>query len=396
MSDKIVCKICGEGVNFIPGHLKKAHPSTTKEQYQEDFPGAPMMSAQFKKEYERRKREKNAAKQSSKLQQIASNVVPFVSTNLVEKRPFHETFDLPLNSETARLGDPEKGGPIMIDVLANLPPELEEMVPEIDDSYVFDPIILKHGIMALQLNMPFYAWGAHGTGKTTFIEQICARTNRPLVRTQHTETTEEAHIIGQMVVRNQATEFDEGPLPDAMRRGIVYLADEYDVAHAGVHAVYQPVMEGKNLFIKEAPPGQRLIKPHELFRFVATGNTNGSGDETGLYAGTKIGNAANYSRFGITVKVPYPNPETETAMLVNRVGVSKKDAAALVDIATRIREQYDNGEISIPISPRELLSATTLGVMNSGKWNIGFQLAYTNRLGKTEAEAVQQVVQRVI
>jgi cobaltochelatase CobS len=218
---------------------------------------------------------------------------------------------------------------------------------------------------------------------------------RPYLRVQHTDTTEEAHIVGQMVVRNGATEFDYGPLAEAMIRGWVYLADEYDFAHPAVIAVYQAVLEGKPLYIKEAPPGQRMVKPHPNFRFLATGNTNGSGDDTGLYSGTKIGNAAAYSRFGITVKVDYPEPTVEVAILKGNVPVTQDVANKMVDFAGRIRTMYASGEISLPISPRELIRATMIGVIKGGKFRDGIALAYSNRLDATQSEAVKQTAQRI-
>lgn len=68
-----------------------------------------------------------------------------------------------------------------------------------------------------------------------------------------------------------------------MKHGWVYLADEYDFAFPQILGVYQPVLEGEALVIKEATPEWRRITPHERFAFIGTGNTNGSGDETGLY-----------------------------------------------------------------------------------------------------------------
>jgi cobaltochelatase CobS len=309
----------------------------------------------------------------------------------------HEVFELPLTDilrSPKRRGQAE-GDPRQVDVMENLSQTDQEMVPEIDESYVFRPEELVDVLMAIQLNMPLLAWGMHGTGKTSQIEQVCARTNRPWVRVQHTDTTEEAHIVGQMLVRDGATVFEYGPLAEAMINGWLYCADEYDFAHPAVIAVYQPILEGKALYIKEAPAGQRMIKPHPNFRFVATGNTNGSGDDTGLYSGTKIGNAAAYSRFGVTVQVHYPETTTEISILRSRIGVSQEISEKLVDFAGRIRTMYGNGELSLPISPRELIRAATIGMVRAGDFRKGIDLSYSNRLDSTQGEAVRQTAQRI-
>jgi cobaltochelatase CobS len=394
---KIQCALCGQDVHHIAKHLTESHPGTSVEDYQKQFPLAPLKSAAFEAA-ERSHLAKKAA-EAKGVQSMVAKILPFTPPNSVVKRPMHEVFELPLSAElrsSPKKGQTE-GDPIMIDTMepSVMTPDCIEAVPIVNEGYVFRIDEVKDLVMALQLNIPVLVWGYHGTGKTTAVEQICARTGRPMLRVQHTDTTEEAHIVGQMVVRNGATEFDYGPLAEAMMKGWVYLADEYDFAHPAVIAVYQAVLEGKPLYIKEAPPGMRTVKPHPNFRFVATGNTNGSGDDTGLYSGTKIGNAAAYSRFGITIQINYPDPKVEVAILKGNVPVTQDVADKMVDFAQRIRTMYGNGEISLPISPRELIRATMIGVIKGGAFRRGIELAYSNRLDSTQGEAVKQTAQRI-
>lgn len=400
MSDQIQCQICFEDIDHVGKHLKEAHPGVSIESYQSQFPGSPLTSPRFdRKAAERLQQKQQDAKVTNGMQNMVAKILPFTPPNSVTKQPLHETFEMPLD-DTMRSPPKKgqtKGDPIMIDVMnrSALDQESLDAIPEINDGYVFRPDELKDLVMAIQLNIPTLVWGYHGAGKTTVVEQVCARINRPYLRVQHTDTTEESHIVGQMVVRNGATEFDYGPLAEAMMRGWVYLADEYDFAHPAVIAVYQAVLEGKPLYIKEAPPHQRLVKPHPHFRFIATGNTNGSGDDTGLYSGTKIGNAAAYSRFGITIHVDYPEPKTEIAILKGSLPLTQDVAEKMVDFAGRIRTMYASGEISLPISPRELIRAAMIGVVKGGNFRRGIELAYSNRLDKTQGEAVSQTAQRV-
>lgn len=397
MSGMIKCEICGEEIHLVRKHLSDAHPHITEEEYRDIYPDAPLMSEAL--------REKAATvaadrkKQVEHQQKIMAKIIPLAQPGMATKKPMFEVFELPLDESvrTAPKRGQTEGDPIMIDVVerTSLSAEDQELIPEVDEGYVFRVEELKNALMALQLRIPLLLWGMHGTGKTTQIEQILARTNRPWVRVQHTDTTEEAHIVGQMVVRNGATEFDFGPLALAMLHGWAYVADEYDFAHPAVIAVYQPILEGKPLYIKEAPPSQRMIKPHPNFRFIATGNTNGSGDDTGLYSGTKIGNAAAYSRFGVTIQVHYPEQSTEIAILRQRLGLTQEIAETLVDFATSVRSQYQAGEISLPISPRELINAAMIGMVKGAKFRQGIELAYSNRLSPTEAEAVSQMAQRL-
>lgn len=392
----IECKLCGERTPHIPSHLKKAHPGVSDADYISAYPDAPMMSQEMADAIAAKAAER--AKQESQQNAMMAKVIPLSRPGSSTRMPMHEVFELPLTDE---LRAPAKrgqtiGDPIMIEVLdrAGMSKEDLEAIPEIDEGYVFRVAELKDAIMAVQLNLNLLLWGYHGSGKTTLIEQICARTNRPWIRVQHTDTTEEAHVVGQMVVRNGATEFDFGPLVVAMLNGWAYVADEYDFAHPAVIAVYQPVLEGKPLYIKEAPPSQRLIKPHPNFRMIATGNTNGSGDDTGLYSGTKIGNAAAYSRFGVTIHVEYPEKQTEISILRQRIGLTQDIADKMVELASTIRDMYAKGELSLPISPRELINASKLGMIKGGKFREGLELAYSNRLDQTQSEAVRNAAQR--
>jgi cobaltochelatase CobS len=215
-----------------------------------------------------------------------------------------------------------------------------------------------------------------------------------MLRVQHTMNTEESQILGQWTAVNGATKFELGPLALAMKRGWVYLADEYDFAMPSVLAVYQPVLEGKSLVIKEADAANRIIKPHPNFRFAATGNTNGSGDETGLCQGTAIQNAANYDRFGMVIKMEYMPKDQETKILINQTGVSEEDAAKIIDFASRVRENYDGSKISTTISPRTLINAAKLGRMR-GDYRMGISLSFANKLNKIDREVVDQLSQRI-
>lgn len=333
---------------------------------------------------------------------VAAPPAPAKSSS--ERKSFAATFGLGNNAAAKNV----KGGDIMIDVLTGVDSEYQPFIPPKDEAYVFNIDLLKTAMIAVQMNTPLLLWGVHGTGKTTLLEQFCAHTNRPAIRVQHTVSTEEAHILGQILVKNGETVFEPGPLAVAMKYGLFYIADEYDFALPNVCAVYQPVLEGKALIIKEAPKEWRVIEPHPNFRIAATGNTNGSGDETGLYQGTQIQNAANYSRFGVTAEVSYMSKKHETAVVASQARIHPRDAAKLVDFAQKVRDSFNGSEISTTISPRELINAGKLGrvmarpqELPDGTSSImpdlrrGLQLAFVNRLNSVDRQAVDDFAQHI-
>lgn len=375
---RITCRICNAEVHSIQLHLRNDHPDWTIERYKEEYPDAPVFSPLAE------------AKMKEKLAEKAAVTPAPIKAEMVGagKRPFHEIFGL----GKIKAAMNARGEPIPITVIESC--DHPEMVPDIDDNYVYELDGLKNVMLAIELNMPIYVWGHAGTGKTTLLEQVAARTHRPMLRIQHTVNTEESHIVGQWTAKGGETHFELGPLALAMKFGWGYLADEYDFALPSVLAVYQPVLEGKSLVIKEADAANRIIRPHPNFRFFATGNTNGSGDETGLYQGTSIQNAANYDRYGMVIQVRYMKPELETRILVNQAGIAEEDAKKIVDFANRVRESYDGNKISNTISPRTLINASKLG-LRRGSYRTGIGLSFTNKLSKVDREVVDGLAQRI-
>ncbi len=60
--------------------------------------------------------------------------------------------------------------------------EAENLVPQIDENYVFDEATSKVILAALIYNQKTLIQGMHGTGKSTHIEQVCARLNWQVLR----------------------------------------------------------------------------------------------------------------------------------------------------------------------------------------------------------------------
>jgi len=137
-----------------------------------------------------------------------------------------------------------------------------------------------------------------------------------------------------------------------------------------------------------------VITPHPMFRFVATGNTNGTGDETGLYQGTLMQNAANYKRFAIVEEVKYMDPETEVGVIVGQGGVPKDEAQKLVQFGRLVREGFANGKIGLPVSPRALINAAKTG-RRLASFERGLMLAYVNRLARADQEVAREIMGRI-
>jgi cobaltochelatase CobS len=392
---KILCAECGAAVHSIALHLKEgAHPGMAIADYQAKFPGQPLLSAAAEQAIAQQKRAKEAIAAAAEGATMAmagtatATVTALVPKGGVVKKHLHEVFGL----GAVKAAMSARGEPINISTFASH--DQQNMVPAVSEDYVYDIDELKDVILAAELNIPLYIWAHKGSGKSEMLEQVAARTNRPFERVQHTVNTEESHLVGQWIVKGGNTEFQLGPLPMAMINGWMYCADEYDFAMPSVLAVYQPVLEGKSLVIKEAPLEMRTIKPHPNFRFVATGNTNGSGDETGLYQGTLIQNSANYDRFGMVIHKKYMDKAAESIILQNRCKLVKADADKMVEFATLVRTSYDGAKMADTISPRALINASKIGVMR-GSFRKGLERAFINKLSKVDREVADGLAQRI-
>lgn len=374
---KIECKICNARVHAIATHIRTNHPDSSIEEYRALYPDAPVLSELAIKKID--EQEKSVVKKAAETN---------IGAGIFTAKLLSEVFNLP--ADTPGLMN-SRGRAVSVNVMEG---PRHEMTPDIENDYVYEVDTLRNILMAIGLNEPLMVWGHTGTGKTTVLEQVFARTNRPCIRVQHTANTEERDIIGQFLVKDGATYFNLGPLAVAMKEGWVYLADEYDFAMPQVTSVYQAILEGKPLIIKEADAENRIIRPHPDFRFVATGNTNGTGDETFLYSGTNVQNSANYDRFGVVIEKKYMLPELEIAMIVKKAKIQTSDARKIVDFGTRIRECYTDGKLSTPISPRTLLRIAKIGSAKDS-YQAGVELSFSNKLNRIDKEVATGLAQRI-
>ena len=155
--------------------------------------------------------------------------------------------------------------------------------------------------------------------------------------------------------------YEYGPLALAMRYGGICLVNELDMASPEVAAGLHGILDGSPLCIPEN--GGELIIPHPMFRFVATANTNGAGDDTGLYQGTQRQNLAFTDRF-ILCEMGYPDSSVEKKLLRDRYpALPVSLCETMVDYANEVRRLFMgemsgstlSGSIEITFSTRSLL-----------------------------------------
>lgn len=380
----ITCQECGQEIHAVQTHIKSSPECGPLDDYKSRHPLAPLFSKDAQALVDKAASKFAASK--TEMAQAAENVVQLTSANAL--KPLFEIFSLPRDQCLNKRGE-------NINVTVLPQGHLSEFVPEVDPNYVYNQDVLRTALMGVELNIPTMLFGHAGTGKTTVVEQIAARTLRPFIRVNHTANMEESDLTGQWTVKSGETIFSIGPLAYAMKHGLLYLADEYDMGYPSILATYQAPLEGKPLVIKDADEANRIIRPHENFRFFATGNTNGTSDESGLYQGTVSQNAANYSRFGITYEISYMETSIESKLLRQQANLEEADAATLVTWAQKVREAFQTSKINSTVGPRELIYAGVVG-SRRGSMREGISLAITNRMSLVDRKICEELAQRYL
>ena len=235
--------------------------------------------------------------------------------------------------------------------------ESEALVPATDPHFVpFGNFKDVKSIIKSKLFYPCFITGLSGNGKTHSVEQACAQLKRDLVRVNITIETDEDDLIGGFRLVDGNTVWHDGPVVEALRRGAVLLLDEVDLASNKIMCL-QSLLEGKGVYLKKT---NTYVKPAPGFNVVATANTKGKGDDSGMFIGTNILNEAFLERFPVTFEQEYPTPAVETKILT-RIAYDlecydKDYVDHLITWAEIIRKTYDDGGVDSVVTTRRLIN----------------------------------------
>ena len=241
-----------------------------------------------------------------------------------------------------------------------MPTVKQNLIPDKDDTFVpFGSFNDIKKIIKSRLFYPTFITGLSGNGKTLSVEQSCAQLGRELIRVNITIETDEDDLIGGFRLSdprgNTITEWQDGPVVEALQRGAILLLDEVDLASNKILCL-QSILEGKGVFLKKIG---KYVKPTKGFNVFATANTKGKGSEDGRFIGTNVLNEAFLERFPVTFEQSYPTPATEQKILEGialDLGVEDRDfCKRLVDWADIIRKTFYDGGIDEIISTRRLV-----------------------------------------
>lgn len=188
--------------------------------------------------------------------------------------------------------------------------------------------------------------------------------------------------MGHFALRDGATVWVDGPLTMAMRSGGLFLLNEIDLLDPSTATGLNSVLDGSPLCIADTA---EVVPPAPGFRFVATANTNGSGDNAGLYTGTLRQNVAFQNRF-LHVEASYLLPEQEKALLKITAPTLDDQVIEWMQILTGAVRAMVTGE---DIPDKELISiaGATLNVPVSTRALLRWAY-WTEKLSPLQAQGV--------
>jgi len=274
--------------------------------------------------------------------------------------------------------------------------EPTKWTPAIDPAHVFPLEETKALLLAFELRDRILLVGETGTGKTTLLEQVAARLNYNVVKINFDGGVTRSDLVGEWVIRGKEMEFQYGVLVHAFRMpGTIIILDEWDTISGECAFVLQRPLDKNDGKILLMETKGELIPLHPDNIIAATANTCGQGDESGLYAhGTKVQNYSQLNRFGMTIRMEYLKPEKEMEMLrLRHPALKKEEAQALVKAITQVREGYVRGELSVPLSPRDLINWADK-YLRMGDPIRAATYCFLNRMPPEDAQVTEQLIQR--
>ena len=276
------------------------------------------------------------------------------------------------------------------------------MIPPKDPDWVWNRPLAEQLALAFNSGDTTMLHGLQGTGKSCAVQEYAATICAPFWRMSCNRETRETHFTG-----NPNLEYDtEGRmhikqeptlLTDSLRYGGIFCEDEFDRHNSSL--VLQALREKTNrtLILPNADGRSiedRILKaPEGRWWYALTGNTPGTGDETGLFD-AEVQDASSLDRIDTTIEVNYLGKPEERKLLQSKCNLNDQMINGIIDVAKLIRNAFSKGTIMQTMSVRGTVAWANKAEQVS---HLGTGLTYTflNKLNDDDRKAVEDMFHRV-
>lgn len=263
--------------------------------------------------------------------------------------------------------------------------EVRKDIPKKDKTYTFDKEALEYLVVAIEHGDKVNIVGPPGCGKTTLVKEVAAYLNRPYMRLNGKDGIEPSSMLGMPIIVKGAMEWRDGLVPIACKQGYLLAFDEWTKTPPGVMMSLQWLLEEDGKLVIDDKPGSKADKevvPHKEFRMVCCDNAKGLGDGIDKFAATQVQDSSTLDRFPVSITMDYLPFVDEEALLKKKFSkVQKNTLSKYVKVATLVRKGYNQGELSLTMSPRSLVSWVKYASIFKDPHK-GFSMSYLQKLSE--------------
>ncbi|MES3630857.1 MAG: gas vesicle protein GvpN [Longimonas sp.] len=229
-------------------------------------------------------------------------------------------------------------------------------VPKPSKSFVVTPAVervTQRAMVYLNAGYPIHLTGVSGTGKTSLAFHVASRLERPAVLLHGDSEFSRSDLVGGEVGYRKSKVVDnfirsvlktseqvhkvweDKRLAQACREGYTLIYDEFNRSRPEANNVLLSILEERILNLPtRGGQSEGYVRVHPNFRAIFTSNTK-------EYAGTHGTQSALLDRM-ITIKLEYPDRDTEVQITCTRSGMPEPLATRIVDLVRRVRTRLDD------------------------------------------------------
>ena len=255
-------------------------------------------------------------------------------------------------------------------------------IPKIDENYIWQHEALYAIVQGQLLNMKTMLVGDTGTGKSKLHENLAAVYKQPFYRLNGRGDMESDTILGRVDIENGSTTFLLGEFTKRFVKGYYILLDEPWKLPASINMALQRPLERDGILQIDDMKGDLIDKqfaPHPRTLLTLADNVIGTGDDDGRFAATMVQDSSTLNRIDLVVPLDYLPAPLEKQMIIRRFPqIPDRQASRAVQVANLIREGCRSGQLSVTMSPRNIIAWMELAT-KSRSYEHGFIYTMLNR-----------------